>query len=219
MPRSIQTSSPRNIRTPVALSSPAGTTSAVLGINSVGQVVGRIVGADDIYHAVVWNGTTPTFLSSLGGTYTQAYGINAAGQVAGAANMPDGPAHAVLWNGTTPTDLGTLVPGGYSSGSSVNAFGDVVGIASTVSRDVGEDVFYTGFLYTGGTMYDLNSLLLTDSAVDLTSATGINDVGQIAAYGTIDGQSHALLLTPTPEPASAALLLGGAALLGLRRRR
>ena len=80
------------------------------------------------------------------------------------------------------------------------------------------------FLYTGGTMYDLNTLILPGSGVSniqvLQNGTNsINDLGQIAAFGVVGGQTRALRLTPTPEPASAALLLGGAALLGLRRRR
>ena len=204
--------------TPVELSSPAGTSSAAYGINSVGQVIGHIVGADDVLHATIWNGTTPTILGPLGGGQTLAYGVNALGQVAGVGTTADGEPHGILWDGTSPIDLGLLVLGGVSVANAVNTFGDVVGLASSVSYDM-EDPLYRGFIYTGGTMYNLNSFLLTDSDVVIVSAEGINDSGQIAANGMIDGQRHALLLTPTPEPASTMLLLSGVILLTSRRRR
>lgn len=72
-------------------------------------------------------------------------------------------------------------------------------------------------------MHDLNDLLLPGSGVSDVKVTvrggSINDLGQIAAYGTIAGQTHALLLSPVPEPGSVALLLGAGLLLGFRRRR
>ncbi len=84
------------------------------------------------------------------------------------------------------------------------------------------DAIQHGFLSTGGAMHDLNDLLVPGSGVTgILVGTGggsINDLGQIAAHGVIAGQTHALLLTPTPEPGSLALLLGGSLLLGLRRR-
>jgi hypothetical protein len=53
----------------------------------------------------------------------------------------------------------------------------------------------------------------------LGEAHGINDSGQIAGFGGFGGQTHAFLLTPTPEPACLSLLaVGAAALLGRRRR-
>ena len=63
-----------------------------------------------------------------------------------------------------------------------------------------------GFIYdsTNG-MKDLNSLIPPDSGWTISSATAINNYGQIAANGYKDGGgTHALLLTPTsdtPPPA------------------
>ncbi|MBV9274591.1 MAG: hypothetical protein JO333_11905, partial [Verrucomicrobia bacterium] len=52
------------------------------------------------------------------------------------------------------------------------------------------------FLYTAGTVQDLNNLLATNPGWILQTATGINNAGQIVGYGTINGQIHAFLLTP-----------------------
>jgi hypothetical protein len=79
-------------------------------------------------------------------------------------------------------------------------------------------------------MIDLNSLIAPGSGWVLESATAVNDSGQIAGNGIIDGQEHAFLLTPehdsvsltaVPEPSSILLAAGGVALSGARlgRRR
>lgn len=193
--------------------------SFAVGINNTGQVAGyATIDYDSNQHAVRWNGVTPTDLGTIGGTNSEAYGINASGQVAGYSFTAGNSAyHAVRWTGTTAEDLGTL-GGTRSQGYGINDSGDVIGMSFTT-----DNVANLAFLYTGGTMYSLNSLLLPGSGVSDLSISGagtINDSGQIAAIGTINGQTHALRLTPvpTPEPSSALLLLGSVGLLaGFRR--
>src|SRR5205807_514810 len=79
---------------------------------------------------------------------------------------------------------------------------------------------YHAFIWSGGVMSDLNNLISPASGWELTQAQDLNDVGQIVGEGTIGGQTHAFLLTPTvPEPANMALFILAPTLLCMRRRR
>ncbi len=62
------------------------------------------------------------------------------------------------------------------------------------------------FLYDGNNMLDLNDLIANDDWL-LLSAADINENGQIVGNGLINGQTHAFLMTPVPEPST--LLLAG----------
>jgi probable HAF family extracellular repeat protein len=110
-------------------------------------------------------------------------------------------------------DLGTL-GGSESFAAGINGEGQVVGYADTIGGAL------DAFLYSGGIMTDLNSLLPANSGWRLESASAINDSGQIVGYGiNPEGQTHAFLLDTSPEPASVVLFGAGAALLVLMRKR
>jgi probable HAF family extracellular repeat protein len=68
------------------------------------------------------------------------------------------------------------------------------------------------FLYSGGTMTDLNSLIDPASGWELTYASDINDYGWIVGTGqNPSGQQHAFLLKPiVPEPSTIVLIGIGA---------
>jgi hypothetical protein len=71
-------------------------------------------------------------------------------------------------------------------------------------------------------MTDLNSLLPANSGWQLEAAQAINDSGQIAGYGLINGETHAFLMNTeavAPEPGSVALVGVAGAFLGLARKR
>jgi probable HAF family extracellular repeat protein len=205
--------------TPTNLGTLGGNVSFGTGINSIAQVSGYSTTPDERTHAVRWTGTTPADLGTLGGPDSWGYGINDSGQVAGTSDMTNGLQHAVRWTGMTPEDLGTL-GGTQSRAYSINNYGDVLGMSYTTGN-----LAYHAFLYTGGSMHDLFTLLLPGSGVTALTidawGNAINDSGQIAATGTINGQEHALRLDPIPAPEpSALLLLASTGLLaGFRRSR
>jgi probable HAF family extracellular repeat protein len=208
-----------------------GSWSAAYGISDSGEVVGSAMLANGTFRGFTWtaqNGMVA--LGTLGGKNSYATGVNSAGEVAGAAALNTGYEHAVLYSNGQTIDLGSL-GGNNSYAYAINDGGTVVGY-SDVAGGAGTDAF----VYNGGLMIDLNSLIPAGSGWDLLAAYGINGSGQIVGSGTYDGKSAMFLLDPTtstsfapavafpvistPEPAAGALIaVGLGALLAMRKRR
>ena len=72
----------------------------------------------------------------------------------------------------------------YSEGAAINNHGHVVGASDHLS----------GFVYRGKRMQSLNSLIDPKLGWDITSPSGINDVGQIAATAYRKGVPYAVRL-------------------------
>ena len=110
------------------------------------------------------------------------------------------------------TDLGVLPsdtsPFPQSYAFSVNDSGQIVGQASFKSPFT----FYHAFLYTNGSIIDLNSLIDPSLEIVLTQAHNINNAGQILAEGISTSGNYvgnSFLLTPVPEPSAWVLCVGG----------
>ena len=189
---------------------PDGDQSSASGINASGQVVGESSYSytDGALHAFRTTATggidAASDLGTLpGGDQSSASGINASGQVVGESGPIGGDRHAFRTTATggidAASDLGTFPGDSTSEANGINASGQVVGTAGTSGGT------QHAFLYDDAAtphMRDLNSLIPSGSGVTLTNAKGINDLGQIAANGTINGQTHAFRLTPVGLPVS-----------------
>jgi probable HAF family extracellular repeat protein len=184
-----------------------------IDINNKGQIIGIISthepgngGTAGPTHVALWGpgGGTP---GDLGITLNPRR-ISDEGIIAGSASFnvsSDGASrmwtHACSATGSTPTDLGTLDGlTGSSEALDVNSRGDIVGYSvSTISQHA--------FLYTGGVMRDLNTLLGFGQCWRLANAASINDSGWIAGFGypaTDPYNVHGFLLTPA-VPTSTAI--------------
>jgi probable HAF family extracellular repeat protein len=181
-----------------------GQNSTASGVNASGQVTGEgtynAIAGPATAHAFLYSNGKMTDLGTLGGSTSSGEGINANGQVTGYSYIAGNTAkHAFITNAATNamTDLGTL-GGTDSEGLGINASGEVVGDSEKTSL-----TSEVGFLYRDSQMLDLNTLLTQDSASQytITSATGINDAGQIVANGYINEtrQYTAFLLMPIPS--------------------
>ncbi|MFI5298489.1 MAG: hypothetical protein ACHREM_10355 [Polyangiales bacterium] len=100
--------------------------------------------------------------------------------------------HAAMWKlgGLSPADLGALYADTTSTALALNASDEIVGQSGD-----GVSVWH-GFLWTSGTMHDLDALLDVASAGwHVTKASSINDAGAIAAEAIYGGQTYAVQLT------------------------
>ena len=190
-------------------------------INDIGFITGtaQIRAPGPVTHAFIYStlGATPASmrdLGVLGGLSSYGLAINNQNHVVGYSTIKPNYTgiHGFLFDGQKMIDLGSLAGNGNRWGSDVsvalgvNNFDKVVGY--TYLPVVGEmPIQQVAFLWTrnssvtgGGKMVNLNKLVANGTNFLLTSATGINDNGQIvaSAYDLQDGGTHAVLLTPMP---------------------
>lgn len=202
---------------------PADNWRTALGVNASGQITGSSSGIPgQEAQAYLYSAGAFTNLGNFGGS-SEGLALNDAGVVVGEAYFPGNQqAHAFLSDGGPMQDLGTL-GGSFSTALDINNLGQVVGWADSPINHT------TAFIYQGGQMIDLNTLI--DPAfgwyLQFSVAESINDAGQITAhaFNRWDGTQRFYLLTPNsggggvPEPATWAMMIVGFGLCGLAARR
>ena len=113
-----------------------------------------------------------------------AVAINDAGQVVGISGACDQAvgrytaAHVVLWENGTATDIGkgALTAPFWNTAVAINQHGDVVGFAGDPSDSTGNITHAFIWTRAGGLQF------LNNAPDDNSTATGINDAGQVSGY-------------------------------------
>jgi probable HAF family extracellular repeat protein len=204
---------------------PGDTGSRAYGINNSGQVAGSSFNNSGSEDAFLYSSGTMLNLGTLpGDTTSYGWAINNLGQVTGQSSGPGGVSGFIYDPGTgLMTALGSLPGTGYQRPEGINDSGEVVGYANYLVTGS------AAFLYSDGTMYNLDDLLADGTGWNLTEAIAINDSGEILAYGTYNGVGQEVILTessvppfqePTPEPSGRIIcLMLGAAIVGIQQLR
>lgn len=192
---------------------PGGTTALAFGINGAGDVVGECSVPGQGSRSFVYHSGTMTDIGGVPGSNVNgAKAINDQGHIVGYSGVA-GVGHPYLYDGSTFRDLGIL-PGTVDGvAEDINSVDQVVGRCNLFNGSGSR-----AFLYSGGVLMDLNSLLPPGSGWTLQDARGINDAGQIVGFGTFGGHTRAFVMT-VPEPTSMLPPLLLASLLWRRQRR
>lgn len=130
-------------------------------------------------------------LGTFGGQFSETLGVNDKGEAVGtAATTMFRLNNAFLYTGGVKKDIGNL--GGtmpYAVAYDINNRSQVVGSSTSSVGD-------RGFLYQGGSMVAIDTLLVGTSGWSVREARAINDYGQIAGTGCKAGVCYAVRLDP-----------------------
>ena len=149
-------------------------------------------------HALLWETGRVVDLGNLGGKGILnghfAHIINNLDEVVGSSDLKgDMATHAFRWTKIGGLeDLGTLGGDVISIGLGLNDAGTVTGISA--NADFSE---FRAFVWTGGVMTDLNSLIPAKSSLYLLTACSINARGEMIGFAAdANGDLHAYLASP-----------------------
>ena len=204
------------------------------GVNESGTIVGTYLNAQGV--ARVFTAIGNQAIDLLAQYPTQGFGLNSSGgainnqgSVVGSGDF-GGQSHAFIAATDQTTGVKSLIDigviGGFGSSRAVgiNDNNQVVGSLDNQGKSSHAFLWDQSF-----GLLDLNSLLApADQKVwTLTSASGINNSGQIVGQGLFNGQSHGFLLNPipgtfpfltpglAPAPPSLWMALGAMSMVGI----
>jgi probable HAF family extracellular repeat protein len=223
-----------------------------LGV-SVGTALQRLLGGDEVPQVIEYTPNPHAVIYNIWSQYTWAeQGTQSSGYYNLLVSVPTGSSQFIgsvsgindhnitALNAMNPgVGPGNLVPYllpsygiGAASLGSLGGSNGAVNALNNSSQAVGWSQTASGaqhaFLYSNGTMQDLNLLIPNSANINLIDAVGIDGSGRIVAYGTdSSGQMDEFLLTPqgsevpAPEPSTLAvfgLMLAAAAAHHVRSR-
>jgi probable HAF family extracellular repeat protein len=165
--------------------------SSANAVNASGQIVGTSLNGDGVSTAFFSNGNGMSSLCLTCPASSYGNALNSAGTAVGSFVNHDGFLHASQFSGGNAIDLGTL--GGFQSVAyGVDEAGDIVG-----NSYLSDNTTVHAFVYSNNIMVDLNSLLPIASGWTITSAYGVNALGDVVGVGMQGGQAYAVSLVPT----------------------
>jgi len=185
-----------------------------ISINPSGNILGDGCDADFVEcHVAFWanSASTPVPLASPGGEFiytdiglssgfSVAPALNNAGSMVGYAYNTDFSAtRAVFWANSSGPAVMLSTTGDFSNGTAegINENGQIVG---TVYN--GDFSDFHAFMWPSSASQgiDLNTLISPDSGWELVVARSVNNRGEIAGAGFLNGAFHAYVLIPVHGP-------------------
>jgi probable HAF family extracellular repeat protein len=175
-----------------------GLASRGAAINNSGQVTGTSYLPDFSERAFLWeSGIGMQDLGTLGGSNSRGASVSDSGRVAGFSSVQAGFGGAFLWESST--GMIDLTASGISHVTDMNSSGAIIGEGYL---DNGVAAFIWDVNHGGRSLV---SLIDANAGWELSTATAINDAGQIVGFGTLNGQLRGFLAIPVPEPRAAVL--------------
>lgn len=167
------------------------------GINDLNVVTGYAYPTGGNAHLAIWDGTgNATDLGLLNNAYSPGNDINDGGSIVGQNNVPS---KAFAYANGNFGYLGQLPYDTYSNGYAINNNGLAAGNSYHGGHGLGPGDDYTrAAIWENGWVYDLNELIDWPSPWNLQSARDVNDAGQVAGSGVVNGEYHAFLASPVP---------------------
>ncbi|MCU7850285.1 MAG: hypothetical protein KZQ89_20335 [Candidatus Thiodiazotropha sp. (ex Lucinoma kastoroae)] len=135
-----------------------------------------------------------------GGNTSTAHDINDAGNIVGSSDSLSGETHAFfLPSGGVMNDITTLPGGDNSHALGINDLNQVVGRSNHLNLITG-DIVNHGFIWEGGVIRDLGAFPPQDDINSSSTATAINNSGQISGSVDLAGVVWDLYGTPNYPP-------------------
>jgi probable HAF family extracellular repeat protein len=181
------------------------------GGHIAGEWSGSATGAN-MRAFVSLNGVVTTFGVLPGGNRSTATDVNDSGIIAGYGTATGGE-RGFFSSGTDLVSIGVISGFTSSRAFGINNAGVVVGSVSAPGQQ-------RAAIFTNGQLQLLSNLLSPGQGDwTLLYASAINDAGQIAGVGRLNGELVGFRMTPVPEPFTMTVLAAGLAGLAARRRR